>query len=893
MSLLSRCKRLFRRPHLWLIALVGVIVPRRLRANWRREWEAELRHREETLARWDQLDWRRKLDLLRRSTSAFWDALWLQPKRLEDEMIQDLRFALRSLRKHSRLSLVVVATLTLGIGISTGVFAWVNAEYLRARVDKDHASFARVYTAYTDDPTRFVIPGDTTWEDYHAFRDSARSISALAAWTNVQAPFGQDDPAVTRAALVTGNFFELYDPGPPLLGRLLLPADCAAAANPVVVLSERLWRHRFAADPQVVGRITHFNGQPVTIVGVARNFAGMVNGARAWFPYSLESYLKLGDNLQRPGEATRLTVEGRLQPASSRAQAAVELRLIAAQQDRLHPGRSTKVVVTDGSTIQRPFYGEQTFKAMILIMGALTVFVLIVCVNVTTLLLARAAARGQEIAVRVALGAGRLRLMRMLVVETLLLAAVASLGSVYLAYQLPGILEHWLTNAWGEGGGTWYSQAPDWRVFGYLTLATILAGVMAGLTPALQSLKVNLSETLKGRQSLPSGAKGSRLYGILIGLQVALSLFLLSGAVLFVRTSQKASNFAPGFETRQVLWARLHVSDQAEQRSWGAFHRTLTERLTALPGVQSVAWSYRDPFHGASPMDVRLPGEAMRKAVFSTVSASYFATLDIPIVSGRALREDDPPCDRGACPVVVSERLAREYWPNEVPLGKTFQTPQGNSYEVVGVARNISSTRLGGLDDPMIYRPWNPNGTYPAMPFVRFAGDAPTITRAVTGAIRENAPELPVEAATLQAVREHSMESVRKMTQLMVFLCAIAVGLALIGIYGVVAFAVSRRAKEMGIRLALGAHSLDIYCAILRSSGRPVVVGLLIGLALTVAAFSALAPLVQNEEIMVNIWDPFIFAVSAVSLAAAALAAMLGPARRATKIDPMAALRQE
>src|SRR5262245_6914636 len=878
---------------LWLIRAIGVIVPRRLRANWRREWEAELRHREEMLAEWDRLDLRAKLDLLRRSTSAFWDAVWLQPKRLEDEMIQDLRFALRSLRKHSRLSLVVVATLTLGIGVSTGVFAWVNAEYLRARVDKDHASFARVYTAYTDDPARFVIPGDTTWEDYQAFRDSAKSISALAAWTNVEAPFGQDDPAVTRAALVTGNFFELYDPGPPLLGRLLLPADCAAAANPVVVLSERLWRHRFAADPQVVGRITHFNGQPVTIVGVARNFAGMVNGARAWFPYSLVGYLKLGDNLQRPGEAAWLAVEGRLQPASSRAQVAAELRLIAAQQDRLHPGRSANVVVTDGSPIQRPFYGERTFKAVILIMGALTVFVLIVCVNVTTLLLARAAARGQEIAVRVALGAGRLRLMRMLVVETLLLAAAASWGSVYLAFKLPGILEHWLTNAWGEAGGTWYSQAPDWRVFGYLTLATILAGVMAGLAPSLQSLKVNLSEALKGRQSLPSGAKGSRLYGILIGAQVALSLFLLTGAVLFVRTSQKASSFEPGFETRQVLYARIHAPDQAEHRAWGDFHRALTIQLTALPGVQSVAWSYRDPFHGASPMDVRTPDHAMRKAVFSTVSASYFATLGIPIVSGRALREEDPPCGQGACAAVVSERLAHEFWPNEVPLGKTLQTPQGRSYEVVGVARNVSSTKLGGLDDPLIYRLWNPNGDYPAMPFVRFTGDVAIATRAVTGAIREKAPELPVEAATLQAVREHSMESVRRMTQLMVFLCSIAVVLAIIGIYGVVAFAVRRRTNEMGIRIALGERSPDIYRAVLGSSGRPVAVGLVIGLALTVAAFSVFEPLVQNEEIMVNVWDPYIFAVSVVALTAAALTAMLGPARRATKIDPMTALRQE
>src|SRR5262245_25016264 len=269
-----------------LIRVIGVIVPRRLRANWRREWEAELRHREAMLAEWDRLDWRARLDLLRRSASAFWDALWLQPKRLEDEMFQDLRFALRSLRKHALLSMVVVATLTLGNGISTGVFAWFNAEYLRGRVDKDHSSFVKVYSAYTDDPTRFVIPGNTTLEDYQSFRDRAKSLVNLAAWTNMEAPVGQDDPAVTRAALVTCNFFDLYDPGRPLLGRLLQPADCAAA-SPVVVLSERLWRHRFAADPQMVGRVTHFNGQPVTVIGVAPNFAGMVNGARAWFPFSL------------------------------------------------------------------------------------------------------------------------------------------------------------------------------------------------------------------------------------------------------------------------------------------------------------------------------------------------------------------------------------------------------------------------------------------------------------------------------------------------------------------------------------------------------------------------------------------------------------------------------
>jgi predicted permease len=826
--------------------------------------------------------------LVKEVTREMWGWTWLEG------LLQDLRFALRTLRKHALLSLVVVATLTLGIGISTGVFTWFNALFLRARVDKDYASFVKVYAAYTNDPTRFVIPRDVTWEDYQAFRDGAKSLHTLVALGGVSAPFGQDDPAVTRAALVTCNFFALYDPGQPLLGRLLQPADCAAA-SPVVVLSERLWRHRFAADPQVVGRVTQFNGQPVTIVGVAPNFAGMVNGARAWLPYSLESYLKMGDNLQHPGEAAWLGVTGRLQPGFSREQAAAELGLLASGQNRMHPGRSTRVFVTDGSSIQEPFQGRQLVGGLVLILGALTVFVLIACVNVATLLLARAAARQQEIAVRVALGAGRLRLMRMLLVETFLLAAVASLASIYLAYRLPGILEHWLTNARGEGGGVWFSLSPDWRVFGYLTVVTILAGVMAGLTPALQSLKINLSEMLKGRQSIPSGGRGSRLYGILIGAQVALSLFLLAFAVLFVRTSQKTASFAPGFETRRVLVAQGHPPENSTRSSWGTFHHDMTERLTALPGVQSIAWAYWSPVYvGMGGMNVQLPGQPLRRVAVNTVSANYFATLGIPIISGRALSEEDPPCDKGPCSVVVSERLAQSFWPNEQSLGQTFRTQQGNTYEVVGVVRDLSSTRLGGLDDPMFYRPWNPNGDAPANAFVRFAGSEAATTRAVLVTYRMHAPELPVEVMTLQFLREHNRESLRRLTQLVVFLCAIAVMLAVIGIYGVVAFAVSRRTKEIGIRLALGARPPDIYRTMLWASGRPVVVGLVIGLALTTAAFFALAQIIQNnQEFAVNVWDPFIFVSTTALLVVAGLAAMLGPAKRATKVDPLIALRQE
>lgn len=228
------------------------------------------------------------------------------------------------------------------------------------------------------------------------------------------------------------------------MGRLLQPEDCSAA-NQVVVLSERLWRNRFASDPHIVGKVAHFNGQPVTVVGVTPTFAGMVNGARAWFPYTLETYLKHGEDLQRPGEAAWLNVAGRLNPGFSHRDAAAELKLLASQQDRLHPGRTTILTVTDGSWIEEPEDRGKIMLVFTVILVALIIFVLIACVNAATLLLARAAARRQEIAVRLALGAGRARLVRMLLTETFLLASLAGLASFYLAYHIPGILNHWLT----------------------------------------------------------------------------------------------------------------------------------------------------------------------------------------------------------------------------------------------------------------------------------------------------------------------------------------------------------------------------------------------------------------------------------------------------------------
>jgi predicted permease len=803
---------------------------------------------------------------------------------------QDVRYAVRSLRKHALLSTVVIATLVLGFSISTGVFTYFTALWLSPRVDKDFDSFLQVNSAYTTDPTRPGRPWKTTLEDYLAFRDRAKSLRNLAAYGQADVPLGQDDPVGVRIALVTSNFFSVYGVEWPRMGRLLQPEDFTAS-NPVVVLSESVWRNRFASDPQIVGKVVRFNGQPVTVVGVVPTPA-IINasgGAIAWFPYTLETYLNVGDNLLRPGEAEWLSVTGRLNPGFSRQDAATELSLIASQQDRLHPGRITTLTITDGSMIQDPFKRDQVIAGLTLVLGALTILVLIVCVNVATLLLARAAARRQEIAVRLALGASRVRLVRTLLVETYFLASLAGLLSIFFAYHITGALVRWLLPE--DDGISLFSLATDWRVLGYLILVTFLAGTIAGVTPALQSLKVNLSDSLKGRHSSFDGAaRGSRVYGLLVGAQAALSFFLLVYGCIGIRAYQNASTLNPGFESRQILWVDLfRRSRPTSQIDWADFYRRLTGRLAALPGVQSVAYAKRPPF--------------MNHVNGNLVSSNYFTTLGIPIVSGRAIRDDDHPCSRGAkCSVVISQQLAREHWPGGNPLGQMIRSPDGISYEVVGVARDISSTRLGGVDNSMIYQPINlnksasKNGIDPACPLVRFSGDEASLARAVSATIREMSPDLSVRAMTIQSLRDSGIAGLRRVVGIIIPLVAVALTLAVIGVYGVVAFAVTQRNKELGIRVALGARKEDIYRAILSSGMRPVAVGLLIGLVATLSTKSAVAHVLREgwfQEFTLYIHDPIIYAVTAILLAVAALAAMLIPARRATRVDPMIALRME
>ena len=805
----------------------------------------------------------------------------------------DIRFAVRNLRKHALLSAIVVITLALGIGVSTAVFTLVDATALRARVDRDPDSFVRIYSTYTDDPANPGHPGSTTLDDYRSFRDHAQSLRDLVAWQRVTAPVGENDSSETWVLLVTCDFFQLYPLEHSGLGRLLEDDDCSAS-RPVVVLSETLWRDRLAADPRVIGKIVSFNGQPVTVVGVIPSeFAGQIKGAQAWFPYTLQPYLKLGPDFLKAHDAPWLTVEGRLSPGLSRVSATSELSLLARQQDLLHPLRRSAVTLTNGSMLEEPEIHGVVSLLVALTLGVLTFVVVIVCANVTALLLSRGDARRQEIAIRLALGATRPALVRMLLMETLVLASLSGLASLDIVYRLPGILTHWLVI-----GPVKWPVYPDWRVFVYLAAIILLAGTSAGFAPAMESLRVNLTDALKGRRNLLGGTGQEFSFrDLLIAGQVAASLFLLVGAGLFLRAHHQMIAASPGYETRQVLIPSLFLRDPREfPRSWRTFHNMLSKRLQAIPEVQSVAYASKQPSSGeGEPMreNVQLAGQAMRQVHVNEVSPEFFATLDIPILGGRGLQETDSACGRTVCRVVVSEEFVRELMTPGDPLGMTMRTSKGTTLEVVGVARDTSTTLHGRPDGPLIYAPWAPDAG-PYAPIVRFSGDAVAVGQAVTAVLRESYPGSYLEVRTIQSEIDGNLNGFWHLEVLIAILGGVAVTLAIIGIYGVISFAVSRRTQEIGVRVALGARKSDIYSAVLKSNVRPIIAGMVVGefLALT-GAWILSRVLERNPFMPLRSNDPVAFTAVPVLVAAAALVACYVPARRAARVDPTVALKYE
>jgi predicted permease len=806
---------------------------------------------------------------------------------IADEARANIGYAVRSVRRRPLLSLVVIITLTLGIGISTGVFTVLDAVALRPRVDGDSRTFVRVFSAYGTDSTPPGFPGATNVSDYLAFRDGARSLRALAGWQNMAATVDESSTP-TRGLLVTCEFFDVYALSHLLIGRLLRADDCLAHAA-VAILSEQLWRDRFSAATDVVGRALQLNGRPVQIVGVApASFSGQMNGAELWVPYTARAYLGIGSDAPNAPDALRLNLDGRMRAGYLRSDVREEIRVVAAQQDRLHRGRRTVTFTTNGSLVAKPGNGRVAVLLIGLMLSALACLVVVACGNVVSLLLALAHVRQREMAIRMALGSGSARLARMLFTETLLLAGVAGVAALYVAYRTPSLLLPWLTQR-----PLTFPVRPDWIVFAFLAAVTLLAGIATASAPVRASLNLDLVGALTGlpKQTRRAGTRAGR---ILVGTQTGAALVLLIGGATLVRLPVRVSSASPHIETTQVMDLNLLVPGRAEDRDgWRRYHDEVTLALRDVSGVRAIAFGSAVPVGDERVDAIALTPANQSPREMSTIQVSpdYFRAFGIQRLRGRAFTVADEGCASAVCPVIVSRAVARELWPQTEPLGQRLEVSRSVTFEIVGVVGDATSDVADAADALMIYRPWSPNAhRYRA--FVRFEGTADQAARAVAAAVRRRFPEAIVAPQTIQAGIDQLMAGFGRLGLVVGGVAIIAAILALVGVYGVVSLTVKRRTKEMGIRVALGARNSDVYRAILGSSAPPVLVGLAAGLTLAAGA-AAVIDRAAVASLPAHVTDPLAFFGAALVLAGVALAAIMWPARQAGRVDPVDVLRQD
>ena len=797
-------------------------------------------------------------------------------------LAEDVRFGLRLIRKNLLLSGTVLLTLALGIGMNVSVLTLINGFALRARVDHPE-TFARVAFPY---PGQGSGVGRATPDEYRVYRDRSRSLSSLAAWTPTAVTLGNDRSSEAGALLVSCNFFEVYGLRHAMLGRLFLANECSTPGQaPVTVLSEETWRDRFGADPRVIGKSIPIDDQPFTVVGVApARQPSRVNGAAAWIPYTAQPLLEPGADMFR-NQAATLILDGRLAPGFSRAAAQAELLVIARQMDLLHPGRKTTLAVTDGSILSMFGSGPTFFVLVLLVMSAPWIVLLITCANVTMLLLSRAVSRRHEVAVRLSLGAPRMRLLRMLLVESCLLAAIAGLASLYLARHVPALLFRFLAN-----DAAYFPLAPDWRILAFVLGVVMAVGSVAGLAPAGESLKVDLTASLKGYSSADAGSGGGlRVRSLLVSAQVALSLVLVVGAGLISRLDYRAFVTGRGLDTGHLLAIPLRFPARSSLNSSQALYHTIEARIRALPGIRSVAYADNIPFLG-SPQRVGRTGvdDTERTVMVNAASPGYLPTLGIPILQGRDFRESDQPPPAGAVPAIVSQSFARALSPNQYAVGQRLQVGPYLELEIIGVAKDVDAGADDGLE---IYQlsGWNSSRTNL---LVRFSGDARAAAEAVRTAVREANPALLVTPITLRAVFDQRHLTEWRLVLLLLVLGAVALLLAIAGIYGVVAFSVTQKTRELGIRVALGASRVDIWREVLASGAKSVGYGLFIGLWLSLLAESALKSFFA-ESLELEAGNPAVYLGAAMVLALAAVLAMVAPAWRGARSDPMKALHYE
>lgn len=806
-------------------------------------------------------------------------------------LLRDTQFGLRQLRKSLGFSIVAVITLALGIGANTAIFSNVNALLLHPFGIPELNRVVAVWETIPKQDANSVRVAPANFRDWTLQSASFEHLAAIQGWdANLT---GQGIAERAEGYRVTPEFFSLVDVAPSL-GRNLGAVDFQHGPAPVIVISQGFWRKSLGSDPTVVGKSVLLNGQQFTVVGVAGSGADFPAGAELWTPLDLNS----SESADRSTHS--LAVLGRLKRDSSIAKAGADLQAIAHRQAEQFPatngGRGVRVV----SLVEDVTFGTRQFVSVL--MGAAVFVLLLACVNVANLQLARATGRQKEMAVRLSLGASRWQLIRQLLMESTLLASAGAVVGVVLSTvgmsALRGDLPPFIVQ---HVPGLKHVDF-DMRVLGFTIGAALLSGILSGLAPALQFSQSEVGETLKenARGTSSTGTTG-RLRAMLVTSEIAMALVLLVGAGLMVKGFRNLVNIEMGFDRTHVLTfsvALPEVKYENNDQILGYYDRVV-RGLQSLPSVESAAcvssvpssWNWNWTEYKAEGAPPAAPGE-IPSTIAQVVSPDFFATLRIPLLKGRLLSAEDT---RNSLPVaVISESVARHNWPGQDPIGKHLKLGPQDSHEpdrlVVGVVGNIRSNAMDNTRNPTTYIPLTQVAPKSSSFVLRTTADPHAAAAAVINLIRSADPTVPAyDVRTLEQGIADNMSGIESSARMMLVFAVVALTLAAAGIFAVMAYAVNKRTHEIGVRMALGAQRVDVLRLVVSSALKMAVVGLAIGLCIAVFMARALSSVLFG---VVQV-DVAVFALLTALLTMVAVVAAYIPARSATRVDPVQALRCE
>jgi len=793
---------------------------------------------------------------------------------------QDLRYGARMLMRKPGFTLIAVITLALGIGINAAIFSVVDGVLLRPLPYKDADRLVRIWSANQATGQRYL---ETSYQDFRQFKIQSRAFGSMAAFSEAPRILRDDqqEPSNITVARISDGFFSALGVMP-TAGRDFLPAEFERGA-PTVILGYRLWQNRYSGNPGIIGRTVTIDGEPHTIVGIMPQGYSYPRTADLWRPLT---------GREKEDDDPELSIIARLAPGVTLEQAEAEVSTIA-----------RRIVATSFSSGQNAHRTAwvQTMQAMVVrevrtplmvLMGAVGLVLLIACANVAHLLLARGLARQQEIAIRTALGAGRLRIVRQLLTESLLIAALGgALGLLLGAWALEAIV-----NLSPDNIPRLSEIALDSRVVAVMTAMTTLAGIVFGLVPALQASRIDPHNALKsGSRGLTGSLSKHRLRGCLVIAEVALATVLLISAGLLMKSFGRLVSFDHGFRAENVLVVPITLRGQISPQ-FPAFYEKVLEQARTLHGVESASLALQTPmesrgFKFSFRVEGRtaLPLKDLPQAVIRPITAEYFKTVAIPLLSGRAFNDQD----RSGAPAVaiINQTFARTLFPNSLPVGQRLQSQEmnGKSILIVGVAADVSP-EPGVASRPAVYLPFNQFPVPGMSLLLRTVGNPLSLVPSIRDRIRALDSNVPLDKIyPLEQKLAEATTSPRYTTLLIGLFAALGMALAAVGIYGVMSYMVTERTHEIGIRRALGANTAWILWGVIRQGMTLTLLGLVMGLFVAIWVTRLMTMLLFS----VSATDPLTFAGVSSLLIAVALLACWIPALRASKVDPLVALKNE